>query len=111
MHYITIGDERWIQCTSRADTPNGNLHSNIQCTEWHTKPDLASAPGTFLENPNAAVAALIKILVAGRRAAAATMIMKTLAPVAVAFTPIRMAENGTNPGAIMAVTRAWMASR
>jgi len=111
MHYIINGDKQWIPCTCKADTPNANLHSNIQCTEWHTEPDLAAAPATVLENPEAAVAALIKIPVAGPRAAAAVMIIKTPAPAAVGLTPMKMADKGTNPGAIMAVTRARKASR
>ena len=111
MHNIINGDEPWIPCTCKADTPNANLHSNIQHTEWQTEPDLSAAPATVLENPEAAVAALIKIPVAGPRAAAATMIMKTPVPVALGLTPMKMADNGTNPGVIMAVTRGWTASR
>jgi hypothetical protein len=111
MDYIINGDEPWIPCTCNADTPNANLHSIIQRTESQTEPDLAVAPATVLENPEAAVAALIKIPVAGPRAAAAAMIIKTPAPVAVGLTPMKMADNGTNPGAIMAVTRARKASR
>jgi hypothetical protein len=111
MHYIINGDEPWIPCTCTADTPNGNLHSNIQCTEWQTEPDAAAAPATVLENPESAVATLIKIPVAGPRAATAAMIIKTPASVAVGLTPMKMADNGTNPGAIMAVTRDRKASR
>jgi hypothetical protein len=111
MHYIINGDELWIPCTCKADTPNTNLHSNIQRTEWQTEPDLAAAPPTILENPEAAGAAVIKILVAGPRAAAAAMIIKTPAPVAVGLTPMKMADNGTNLGARMAVMRARKASR
>jgi hypothetical protein len=111
MHYIINGDQPWILCTCKADTPNANLHSNIQRTEWQTEPDLAAAPATVLENPEAAVAALIKIPVAGPRAEAAAMIIKTLAPVAVGLTPMKMDNNGTNPGAILAITRARKASR
>jgi hypothetical protein len=111
MHNLIIGDERWIQCTSRADTPNGNLRNNIQRTEWNAKPDRAAAPETVLECLEAAVAALIKILLPGHQAAAATIIIKTLAPVAEVRSPMRMADNCTNPGAIMTVMSAWMASR
>jgi hypothetical protein len=111
MHYIINGDEPWIQFTCKADTPNANLHSNIQRTEWQLEPDPAAAPATVLENPEAAVAGLIKIPVAGPRAAAATMIIKTPAPVAVGLTPMKMADNSTNSGVIMAVTRARKASR
>jgi hypothetical protein len=111
MHFIINSDEPWIPCTCKADTPNANLHSNIQRTEWQTEPDLAAAPATVLENREAAVAALIKIPVASPRAAAAAMIIKTPAPVAVGLTPMKMADNVTNPGAIMVVTRAWKASR
>jgi len=111
MHYIINGDEPWILCTCKVDTPNTNLHSNVQCTECQTEPDLAAAPATVPQNPEAAVAALIKIQVAGPRAAAAAMISKTPAPVAVDLTPMKMADNGTNPGTIMAVTRAWKANR
>jgi len=32
MHYILDGEELWIPCIFKADTPNGNLHSNIECT-------------------------------------------------------------------------------
>jgi len=87
MHYMINGDEPWILCTSKADTPNVNLHRNIQCTDRPMEPDLAAAPTTILEIPEAAVAALIKIPVAGPRAAAATMIIKTPVPVAVGLTP------------------------
>jgi len=111
MHHIINGDERWIPCTCKADTPNANLHSKIQRTEWQMEPDLAVAPATVLENPEAAVATLIKIPVVGPWAAAAAMIIKTLAPVALGLTPIKMANNGTNPGAIMVVTRARKGSR
>jgi len=111
MHHIINGDEPWIPCTCKADTPNANLHSNIQRTESQTEPDLAAAPATVLENPEAAVATLIKMPVAGPRAAAATMIIKTPAPVAVGLTPMTMADNGTNLGAIMAVTSARKSSR
>ena len=111
MHYMINGDEPWIPCTCKANTPNANLHSNIQRTEWQTEPDLAAAPTTVLENPEAAMATLIKIPVAGPRAAAAAMIIKTPAPVAMGLTPMKMADNGTNPGAILAVTRARKASR
>jgi hypothetical protein len=111
MPYIINGDEPWIPWTCKADTPNANLHSNIQRTEWQTETDLAAAPATILENPEAAVATLIKTPVAGPRAAAAAMIIKTPAPVAMELTPMKMADNGTNPGAIMTVTRAWKASR
>ena len=110
MHNIIKGDEPWIPCTCKADTPSANLH-NLQRTQWQTEPDLAAAPATVRENPEAAVAALIKIPVAGPRAAAAAMIIETPAPVAVGLTPMKMADNGTNPGAIMAVTHAWKASR
>jgi len=87
-----------------------DLHSNIQCKEWQTEPDLAAAPTTVLENPEAAVAALVKFPVVGPRAAAAAMIIKTLAPVAVELTPMKMADNGTNPGVIIAVTGTRQAS-
>jgi len=76
---------------------------NIQRTEWQTEPDLAAAPATVVKNPEAAVAAQIQIPVAGPRAAAATMIMKTAVPLAVGLTAMNLANNGTNPGAIMAV--------
>jgi hypothetical protein len=110
MNYIINCDEPWILCTCKADTPNANLHSNIQRTEWQTEPYLAAAPATVLENPEAAVAALIKIPVAGPRAAAAAMIIKTPAPVAVGLIPMKMVDNGTNPGAIMVVRRARRAA-
>jgi hypothetical protein len=83
----------------------------IQHRELQTEPDLAAAPATVLENSEAAVAALIKIPVAGPRAAAAAMIIKTPAPVAVGLSPMKMANNGTNPGAIIALTSAQKASR
>ena len=111
MHYKINGDEPWIPCTCKADTPNADLHSNIQCTEWQTEPDLAAAPATVRENLEAAVATLIPITVAGPRAAAAAMIIKTPVPVAVGLTPMTMASNGPNPRAIMAVTGARTASR
>jgi len=110
MQYIINGDKPWIPCTCNSDTPNMNLHSIIQCTEWQTEPDLAAAPATILDNPEAAVVALIWIPVAGPGAAAAAMIIKTPAPVAIGLTPMKMAANGTYLGAIIAVTRARMAS-
>ena len=111
MYYIIHSNEQWIPCTCKADTPNMELHSNIQCTEWQTEPDLLVAPATVVKNPKAAVAALINITVAGPRAAAAAMIIKTPAPVALGLAPIKMADNVTNPEAIMLGTRARMASR
>jgi len=51
MHYKINGDEPRIPCTCKADTPNANLHSNIQRTEWQMEPDLAAAPTTVLDNP------------------------------------------------------------
>jgi len=63
-----------------------NLHSKIQCIEWQPEYDLVTASGVILETLQTAVAALIKILVAGSRAAAAAMIIKILVPVAVGFT-------------------------
>jgi uncharacterized membrane protein (DUF4010 family) len=88
-----------------------NLHSIIQLKEWQTEPDLAAAPARILENPEAAMAALIKIPVAGPRAAAATMIIKTTVPVAVGLTPMDMANNCTNQGAIIAVESARKANK
>ena len=111
MHYIINGDEPWIPCTCKANTPNLNLHSNIQHMEWQTKPDLGAEPATVQENPEAAVGTLNKILVAGRRAAAAAMIIKTPAPVAVGLTPMELAHNGTNLEVVIVVTRAWKTSR
>jgi hypothetical protein len=111
MQNIVNGDERWIRCTCKADTPNANLHINIQHTECQTEPELAAAPATVLENPEAAVAALIKIPVAGRRAATAVLISKTPAPVAVGLTPMKMADKGTNPRVIMAIMKDRKASR
>ena len=32
MHYVINRDEPWILCTCEANTPNANLHSNVQCT-------------------------------------------------------------------------------
>jgi hypothetical protein len=128
MHYIIKGDEPWIQCTCKADTPNANL-LNIQRTQWQTEPDLAAAPARILDIPKAAVAAMIKTPVAGPRAAAAAAaiiktpvagpreeaaaaaIIKTPAPVAMGLTPMEMSGSGTNPGAITAVTRVLKASR
>ena len=111
MHYVINGDEPWILCTCKANTPNANLHSNIQRTEWQTEPDLTAAHPTVLENLAAAVATLINIPVAGPKAAAAAMIIKTPAPVAVELTPMKMANNSTNLTAIMALTRARKGSR
>jgi hypothetical protein len=111
MNYIINGDEPWILCTCKANTPNTNLHSNIQRTECQMEPDLAAAPTTVLENSEAAVATLIKIPVAGPRAAAVAMIIKTPAPIVVGLTPMKLADNGTNPGAVMAATEAQKASR
>jgi len=111
MHNIIHRDKPWILCTCKADTPKPNLHRNIQPTECQTKPDLAAAPATILENPDAAVAAPIEILVARPRAAAATMANKTLPPVAVGLTTMRMADDGTNLEAIIALTRPRTANR
>jgi hypothetical protein len=111
MHYIIMGDESWIPCTSKADTPNANLH-NIQRTQSQTEPNLPAAPASVLEFPNAAVAAMIKTPVASpSAAAAAAAMMKTPAPVAMGLTPMEKSASGTNPGALMAVTRAQKASR
>ena len=57
------------------------------------------------------MATLIKIPVAGPRAAAAAMIIKPPAPVAMGLTPMKMADNGTDLRAIIAVTRSWKACR
>jgi len=111
MHYIINGDEQWIPCTCKADTPNPNMQRTIQCTKYQTKPDLAAAPATVLDNPEAAVAALIKIPVAGPRAAAAIMMIKTPAPVSVRLTPMEIAHNGTYLGVILSVMRARKAIR
>jgi len=110
MHYIINDNKPWIPCTCEADTPNVNLHSNIQRTEWQTKPDLAAAPSTVLDNPVAAVAALIKIPAAGPSAAAAAVMIKTPASLAIGLTSTKMADDDTNPGAILAVTRPRKAS-
>jgi hypothetical protein len=83
MHYTINRYEPWITCTYKADTPNADLHSNTQHTEWQTEPDLVAAPTTLPENPKVAVAALIKIPVVDPRGAVAAMITKTPAPVAV----------------------------
>jgi len=111
MHYIITVDKPWIPYSCKAYTPNANLNSNIQRTEWQTEPDLTAAPATILENLKAAVAALINIPVAGPSASAATIIIKTPAPVAEGLTAKKMANNGTNPGAKLGVTRARKASR
>jgi hypothetical protein len=111
MHYILNGDEPWIPCTCKPDTPNANLRSNIQHTELQTEPNLHASLATVLENPEAAVAALIKIPLEGPRAATAAMMIKTPAPVAMRLTAMKMADNSTNPGAIMAVTGVQKASR
>jgi len=99
-------DKPWIPCTCKADTPNANLQSNIQCREWPNEPDRATAPETVLENPDVAVGVLIYIPVAGPSAVAVTIIVKTPAPVVVGQTPITMANNGTKTGAIVAEMRA-----
>jgi len=111
MHWIMNGHELWIPRTCKADTPNVNLPSNIQRTEWQREPDLATASATVLKNPAAAVAALIKITVGVPRAAAGTMIIKTPGPVALGHTPVKMAGSGTNPGAMMVATRARKSTR
>jgi hypothetical protein len=111
MHYIISGDELWIPSPCIANTPNPSVHNNILLTEWQTEPDQAAAPTTTLQNQKAAVATLIKIPAASPRAAAATMIINTLAPVAVGLTLMKIAENGTNPGVILTVKRAWNTSR
>jgi hypothetical protein len=128
MHYIIKGDELWIPCTCKADTPNANLH-NIHHTQWQMEPDLAAVPANILEILKAAVAAMIKIPVAGPRAAAAAAaiiktpvpgpmaaataaaMIKTMAPVAVGLTPMEMSASCTNRGAITAETKATKAIR
>jgi len=102
--------EPWILCTCKAVTPNANLHSNIQCTEWPTEPDQAAAPATIPHNREAAVAILINFPLEGPRAAGAAMIIKTPAAVAMGLTPLTAAYEGTNPWAIIAVKRAETAS-
>jgi hypothetical protein len=87
IHYIYNGDSLCILCTCKADTPNTNLHSNIQCTELQKKQHVAAAPRTILDKWEAAVATLIIILVVGHQTAAAPVIIKTPAPVAMGFTP------------------------
>ena len=72
MHYIIESDDPWIPCTCKADTPNANSHSNIQCTQCQMESYLAAAPATVLENPNSAVAALNIIPFAVSWATAAT---------------------------------------
>jgi hypothetical protein len=57
------------------------------------------------------VATLINIPVTGFRVEAAAMIIKSPARVAVGLTQMKLADNGSNQGAIMAVTRAQKASR
>jgi len=58
MHHMILGDEPWIPCTCNGDTPNANRH-NIQRTQWQTEPDLAAAPTSVPEIPEAAVADII----------------------------------------------------
>jgi len=110
MNYILNSDKRWIPCTCKANTPNTNLHSNIQHTEWQTEPGPA-APPTILENPDAAVTTLIEMPMAGPRTAATIMTSITPVPVAVELTPITMANNGIHPGTIIRVQRARNARR
>jgi len=111
MHSIINGDELWILWSCKADTHNSNLYSNIQYTECQTEPDLAAAPAAIVETAETAVAALIKIPGAGPRAVTAAMIIKAVAPVDVRLTPMKLANNSTNPGAIRAVTRPRDATR
>jgi len=110
MYCIINGHKLSIPCSCKADTLDTNLHSNIQCKERHTEPDLAAVSATLLEHPPAAVVTLIKIPVVGPRAAAAATIIKSWVPVAMELTQIKIANNGTNPGAIIAVTRARQSS-
>jgi len=42
MHYIINGEVPWNRSAYNAVTPNANLHTNIQCTEWPTESDLAA---------------------------------------------------------------------
>jgi len=111
IHYIVHGDELWIPCSCNTDTPNTNLYTNMQHTDWQTERDLAAAPTTVQENPEAAVAALIIIAVAGLRAATAAMIIITLVPVAIGLAPMKMTNHRTNPGAKIVVTKAQKVSR
>ena len=107
-------DKPWISCTCNADLPNANLHSIIQLTQCQMESDLAVAPPTVVEHLEAAVAALMKIPVAGRRIAEATTITKTLPHVAVVLIAIdlaALADNSTIPGATLPVTRARNVSR
>jgi len=111
MHYIINGDELWIPNTCKADSPNTNLHSNIPPTEWQTEPGQAALPATDQHHPKAAVAIQFEIAVAGPKAAAAAMLIKTPVPVAMGLGSMKMANNGRNPAVMMAVTSTRRVSR
>jgi hypothetical protein len=111
MHDITKSDKPWIPCTCIADTPNVNLHSNIQWTQWQMEPDLPAARETVQDNPESALATLIKIPVPGPRAGAAATIINTPAPVGLGLTPMTMVDICTEPVEMMVVMRAGNASR
>ena len=72
---------------------------------------MAAAPTTSLEDTAAAVAEQHWFRVAGPWAAVATMIIKTPALVAVGIMQMNMADDGTNPGVIMANTTAQTSRR
>lgn len=111
MHYKIHYEGQWDPCTCTANTPNSNLPSNKQCTQWQTEPDLAVAAATILANQEAAGAMLITNPVAGLRAAGATMIIKSPAPVAIVLTPVNMADNNSNLGTMRVIMRAEKTSR
>lgn len=98
-------------CTCKANTPNTNLHGNIQNTALDTEPNLATAPPTILQHSKTAVAALIKLLMAGPWTAAAVMIIITPVPVAVGHISITMGVNGSHLHIQVAVQSARKATR
>jgi len=44
IHCIIHGDKLWFPCTWNADTPNANLHHNIQCTQANRTRSGSSTP-------------------------------------------------------------------
>ena len=111
MNYILNSDKQWILCTCKANTPNTNLHSNIQNTALETEQNVAAAPPTILEHSKTAVAAPIKILMSGPCTAAAVIIIITLVLVAVGLISITIGMNGSHVHIIVAGQSARKATR
>ena len=88
MDNILNRDKSRNPCICKVDTSDPNQH-NILCQQLQTVPDLAAAPTSIQNIPEAAVVAMIKTPVADPRAAAAAAPMiKSQVPVSMEITPI-----------------------